>query len=79
MTLSRSKKRAEGMRFSRKVSRPLRPSFGRNQLAQSATVRGDVEIFPGGLFLSAALNSVGVTRYEERDRLVAILIAVRGD
>lgn len=62
MTLSRSKNRAEGMRFSRKVSRPLRPSFGRNQLAQRATVRGAVEILEGEFFLSAACNSVGVTR-----------------
>lgn len=54
MTLSRSKNLEDGMRFSRKVSRPLRLSLGRNQDAQTATVRGAVEILDGEFFLRAA-------------------------
>jgi hypothetical protein len=54
MTLSRSKKRELGIRFSRKVCRPLRPSLGRNQDAQTATVRGAVEILDGEFFFRAA-------------------------
>ena len=42
--MSRSKKRAFGMRDSMNVSRPLRPSFGRNHAAQTGMVRGRVEI-----------------------------------
>jgi len=76
-TLSRSKKRAFGMRFSRKVCRPLRPSLGRNQLAQRGTVFGAVEILLGEFFFSASDSSAGVTRYEEKEREDAIL--KRGD
>ncbi len=56
------------MRFSRKVSRPLRPSLGRNHDAQTATVLGAVEILDGEFFLRASESSAGVTRYEERER-----------
>lgn len=62
MTLSRSKNLEDGMRFSRKVSRPLRPSLGRNQDAQTATVRGAVEILDGEFFFKASWSSAGVTR-----------------
>jgi hypothetical protein len=62
MTLSRSKNRALGIRFSRKVCRPLRPSLGRNQVAQRGTVRGAVEILEGEFFFRAADSSEGVTR-----------------
>jgi len=68
MTLSRSKNRALGIRFSRKVWRPLRGEVGRNQVAQTGTVLGAVEIFEGEFFFRASANSFGVTRYEERDR-----------
>lgn len=61
-TLSRSKKRALGMRFSRKVCRPLRPSLGRNQVAQRGTVFGAVEILLGEFFFSDSESSAGVTR-----------------
>lgn len=67
-TLSRSKKRLEGIRFSRKVWRPLRGEVGRNHVEQRATVRGDVEILEGGFFLRASESSEGVTRYDENDR-----------
>jgi hypothetical protein len=68
MTLSRSKKRDCGIRFSRKVCRPLRGEVGRNQDAQTATVRGAVEILLGLFFLRASESCFGVTRYEERER-----------
>ena len=54
MILSRSKKRAEGMRFSRNVWRPLRGDVGRNHVAHRATVRGAVDILDGEFFLRAA-------------------------
>lgn len=50
------------MRALRKVSRPLRPSLGRNHDAQRATVLGDVEILVGGFWESASFSSEGVTR-----------------
>lgn len=62
MTLSRSKNRADGIRFARKVSIPLRSSFGRNHVAQRGTVRGAVEILLGELALSASESSLGVTK-----------------
>jgi hypothetical protein len=62
MTLSRSKKRAVGIRFSRNVCRPLRGEVGRNQDAQTGTVRGAVEILLGEFFLSASESSFGETR-----------------
>jgi len=68
MTLSRSKNREDGIRFSRKVCKPLRPSLGRNHVAQTATVRGSVEILEGGFFFRAADSSAGVTRYDEKER-----------
>lgn len=62
LTLSRSKKREPGMRFSRKVCRPLRGEVGRNQDAQSGTVLGAVDIFDGEFFWRASESSLGVTR-----------------
>ena len=62
MTLSRSKNRALGIRFSRKVWRPLRGEVGKNQDAQTATVRGAVEILLGEFFLRASESSLGETR-----------------
>lgn len=62
MTLSRSKNREDGILFARNVSRPFRGSLGRNHVAQSGTIRGEVEILDGGLVLSASASSVGVTR-----------------
>lgn len=62
MTLSRSKNLAEGIRFVRNLSIPLRSSLGRNHVAQRGTVRGEVEILEGGLALRASDNSLGVTR-----------------
>ena len=62
MTLSRSKKREEGILLVRKASRPLRVSLGKNHVAQRGTTRGEVEILVGGLALRASASSVGVTR-----------------
>lgn len=62
MTLSRSKNREEGIRFARNASIPFFPAFGRNHVAQRATVRGEVEILEGELALSASDSSLGVTR-----------------
>lgn len=68
MTLSRSKKRALGIRFSRKVCKPLRGELGKNHDAHTATVRGAVDIFEGEFFFRASESSNGVTRYEESER-----------
>jgi len=62
MTLSRSKNREPGIRFSRKVWRPLRGEGGRNQDAHNATVLGAVEILEGEFFARASESSLGVTR-----------------
>jgi len=62
MTLSRSKNREPGMRFSRKVWRPLSGEVGRNQDAQTAIVLGAVDILEGEFFLRASESSLGVTR-----------------
>jgi len=73
ITLSRSKNRALGILFSRNVCRPLSGELGKNQVAQTGTVRGEVEILLGEFFLRACWSSSGETRYEERAREDAIL------
>lgn len=62
ITLSRSKNRALGIRFSRNVCRPLREEVGKNQEAQTGTVRGEVDILEGEFFFNASDSSCGVTR-----------------
>ena len=71
ITLSRSKKRALGIRLWRNVSRPLSGELGRNQVAQTGTVLGSVEILLGGFFLRDSWSSFGETRYEDRVRELA--------
>ena len=63
-TLSRSKKRAEGMWPALKTCWPVRfsGSLGRNQEPQIGTVRGEVESLEGELALRAVDSSDGLTR-----------------
>ena len=63
-TLSRSKKRAEGMCPALKTCWPVRfsGSLGRNQEPQIGTVRGEVESLEGELALRAVESSDGLTR-----------------
>lgn len=67
-TLSRSKKRAEGMWPALKTCWPVRfsGSLGRNHEPQIGIVLGEVESLEGAFARRAAESSLGLTRYERR-------------
>lgn len=67
-TLSRSKKRAEGMWPALKTCWPVRfsGSLGRNHEPQIGIVLGEVESLEGAFARRAAASSLGLTRYERR-------------